>query len=66
MGHKILKTKLRYAVLNKETKQISIYHLQKDVAELFNVSRKTVLRNITKHKTYENSKYIVYLIAKVP
>lgn len=66
MGHKVLKTKLKYAVLDKEKKQISIYHLQKDIADLFNVSRKTILRNITKHKTYENTKYIVYLIVKVP
>lgn len=62
MGHKILKSKLKYAVLNKENKTISIYHLQKDVANLFNVSRKTILRN----KTYENDKYIVYLIVNVP
>ena len=62
MGHKILKSKLKYAVLDKENKTISIYHLQKDVANLFNVSRKTLFRN----KTYENDKYIVYLITNVP
>ena len=66
MGHKILKSKLKYAVLNKENNTISIYHLQKDVANLFNVSRKTILRNINKHKTYENDKYTLYLIANVP
>ena len=66
MGHKILKSKLKYAVLDRETKKISIYHLQKDVANLFNVSRKTILRNIDKYKMYENDKYIVYLIANVP
>lgn len=66
MGHKILKSKLKYAVLNKETKVISIYHLQKDIASLFNVSRKTILRNIKDHKMYENDKYIVYLVVKVP
>ena len=62
MGHKILKSKLKYAVLNKETNKISIYHLQKDVANLFNVSRKTIFRN----ETYQNDKYIVYLIENVP
>ena len=66
MGHKILKSKLKYAVLDRETKKISIYHLQKDVANLFNVSRKTILRNIDKYKMYENDKYIVYLITNVP
>jgi phage regulator Rha-like protein len=66
MGHKVLKTKLRYSVLNKETKEISIYHLQKEIADLFNVSRKTILRNITDNKMYENNKYIVYLIVRVP
>jgi hypothetical protein len=62
MGHKILKSKLKYAVLNKETQKISVYHLQKDVANLFNVSRKTIYRCLP----YENSKYIVYLIENVP
>ena len=66
MEHKILKSKLKYAVLNKESKTISIYHLQKDVADLFNVSRKTILRNINEYKMYENDKYIVYLITNVP
>ena len=66
MGHKILKSKLKYAVLDKQNKTISIYHLQKDIADLFNVSRKTILRNIDKHKMYENDKYIVYLVANVP
>lgn len=66
MGHKVLKSKLKYAVLNKENKTISIYNLQKDVADLFNVSRKTILRNINKYKMYENDKYIVYLITNVP
>ena len=62
MGHKVLKSKLKYAVLNKETNKISIYYLQKDVANLFNVSRKTIFRN----ETYQNDKYIVYLIENVP
>ena len=66
MGHKVLKSRLKYAVLNKESKGISIYHLQKDVANLLNVSRKTILRNITDYKMYENDKYIVYLITNVP
>lgn len=66
MGHKILKSKLKYAVLNKESKGVSVYHLQKDIANLFNVSRKTILRNIDKYKMYENDKYIVYLVVSVP
>ena len=66
MGHKVLKSRLKYAVLNKESKGISIHHLQKDVANLLNVSRKTILRNINEYKMYENDKYIVYLITNVP
>jgi hypothetical protein len=62
MGQKILKSRLKYAVLDKETKKISIYHLQKDVANLFKVSRKTIYRGLP----YENDRYIVYNIANVP
>lgn len=62
MGHKILKNKLKYAILNKETQEISIYHLQKDVSELFSVSRKTIYRGLP----YENDKYIVYKVINVP
>ena len=66
MGQKVLKSKLKYGVLDKQNKTISIYYLQKDIADLFNVSRKIILRNINKHKMYENDKYIVYLITNVP
>ena len=62
MGQKILKSRLKYAVLNKETQEVRIYHLQKDIAELFGVSRKTIYRTLP----YENDKYIVYLISNVP
>lgn len=65
MGHKtkdlILKSKLKYAVLNKETKIVTIYHYQKDVANLFNVSRRTIYRRLP----FENDKYIVYFIINV-
>jgi len=66
MGHKVSKSKLKYAVLNKENNTISIYHLQKDLVNIFNVSRKTILRHLSKNKMYENSKYIVYFISNVP
>lgn len=66
MGHKtsdrVLKSKLKYAILNKEKGTISIYHLQKDVADLLGVSRKTIFRN----KTYENDKYAMFLVVSVP
>lgn len=66
MGHKtndwVLKNKLKYAVLNKKEGIISIYHLQKDVANLFGVNRKTIFRN----KTYENDEYVLYLVGNVP
>lgn len=62
MGQRILKTRLKYAVLNKETQKIHILHLQKDVADLFGVDRKAIYRKMP----YENSKYIVYFIASVP
>lgn len=66
MGHKVLKSKLKYAVLNKESKEVSIYHLQKDVANLLNVSRKTMFRQMTKYKFCETDRYVVYLVANVP
>ena len=66
MGHKtrdlILKSKLKYAVLDKETQKITIYYLQKDIADLLGVSRKTIWRG----EKLENDKYKVYLITKVP
>lgn len=66
MGHKkkdlILKRMLKYAVLNKTTEEITIYYYQKDVAELFKVSRKTIYRSLP----YENEQYKVYLITNVP
>ena len=65
MGQKILKSRLKYAVLNKETQKVDIIHLQKDLAILFEVSRKTIYRKLEEKKC-ENSKYIVYLIRNVP
>jgi DNA-binding GntR family transcriptional regulator len=66
MGHKTvdytLKKRIKYAVLNKETQEISIFAFQKDIADLFNVSRKTIYRNLP----YENDKYIVYNVVSVP
>lgn len=66
MGHKtndwVLKSKLNYAVLNKETNKITIYQFQKDIADLFGVSRRTIYRSLP----YENNKYIVYEVANVP
>ena len=62
MGHSILKYKLKYAVLDKEKQTISIYYLQKDVAKLFNVSRKTIYRSLP----YENDTFIVFKVVNVP
>ena len=66
MGHKtkdlIPKKRIKYAVLNKQTQKVSIFTFQKDVADLFDVSRKTIYRNLP----YENDKYIVYLVDSVP
>jgi DNA-directed RNA polymerase specialized sigma subunit len=66
MGHKtmelILKSKLKYAVLNKETQLITLYYLQKDISDLLGVSRRTIYRG----DNLENSKYKVYLVTKVP
>ena len=66
MGHKtvdyMLKKRIKYAVLNKETQKVSIFTFQKDVADLFNVSRKTIYRELP----YQNDKYIVYIVDSVP
>lgn len=65
MGHKILKSRLKYAVLNKQTKKVDIIHLQKDLSTLFKVSRKTIYRKLEQQKL-ENEVYIVYLVRNVP
>ena len=65
MGHKtadkILKSRLKYAVLNKETQIITIFYTQIEVADLFGVSRRTIYRGLP----YENDKYIAYSITNV-
>ena len=58
---KVLKRGLKYAVLDKNTNQITIYRFKTVVATLLNVSVRTLDRN----KTYENDAYIVYLVANV-
>jgi len=58
---KVLKRGLKFAVLDKKTSKISIYRFKTVVADLLNVSVRTLDRN----KTYENDAYIVYLVANV-
>lgn len=58
---KVLKRGLKYAVLNKETNKITIYRFKIQVADLLNISTRTLDRKIP----YENDKYKVYLIANV-
>jgi hypothetical protein len=65
MRHKI-KTKvekgaLKYAVLDKRTSEITIYRFKTAVADLINVSTRTLDRTIP----YENNCFAVYLIANV-
>jgi len=58
---KVLKRGLKFAVLDKKTSKISIYRFKTVVADLLNVSVRTLDRN----ETYENDAYIVYLVANV-
>lgn len=58
---KVLKRGLKYAVLNKETNKITIYRFKTQVADLLNVSTRTLDRQIP----YENDKHKVYLISNV-
>ncbi len=58
---KVLKRALKYAVLNKNTNKVTIYRYKKQVADLLNVSIRTLDRQIP----YENKDYNVYLIANV-
>jgi DNA-binding GntR family transcriptional regulator len=66
MGHKskefILKSKLKYAILDKETNKVTILYTQKAVTTLFNVSRRTIYRGLP----IQNDRYIVYNITNVP
>jgi hypothetical protein len=61
MRQKVLKRALKYAVLNKETSVISIFRYKTQVANLLNVSTRTLDRQIP----YETDKYIVYLVVDV-
>ena len=58
---KVLKRGLKYAVLHKETSKITIYRFKTVVADLLNISTRTLDRSIP----YENSDYAVYLISNV-
>lgn len=58
---KVLKRALKYAILNKETNNITIYRFKTQVSEVVNVSTRTLLRGLP----YENDKFIVYLITNV-
>lgn len=59
--NKVEKRFLKYAVLNKNTNKIDIYRFKTKVADLLNVSVRTLDRKIP----YENDNYIVYLVSNV-
>lgn len=52
---------LKYAVLDKETNKISIYRFKTAVADIINVSIRTLDRQIP----YENQRYKVFMVANV-
>ena len=58
---KVLKRGLKYAVLNIHTNKVAIYRFKTQVADLLNVSTRTLDRQIS----YKNDKYIVYIISNV-
>jgi hypothetical protein len=58
---KVLKRALKYAVLDKKTNKITLYRFKTTVAELLNISTRTLDRYIP----YETNDYNVYLVANV-
>jgi len=58
---KVLKRALKYAVLNKNTKEITIYRFKTQVSALLSISTRTLYRDIP----YETIDYIVYKVANV-
>lgn len=58
---KVLKRALKYAVLNKETNKITIYRFKTQVADILNVSTRTLDRQIP----YKNNNFIVYEVSNV-
>ena len=60
-NNKVLKRALKYAVLNKETNKIVIYRFKTQVADLLNVSTRTLDRQIP----YKNNNFIVYEVSNV-
>jgi len=58
---KVLKRGLKYAVLSKKTNKVIIYRFKTAVADLLNISTRTLDRHIP----YKNDDYEVYLIANV-
>lgn len=54
----ILKRRLKYGVLDKDSSELTIHLTKKSVADLLKVSRMTIYRGIP----YENSQYVVYNI----
>ncbi len=63
MGHskKVKISRLRYAVLNKETNKINLFFLKTHVANYLGVNKKTIYRNIN----YKNQKFEVYEVKDV-
>ena len=60
-NQKVLKRALKYAVLDKQNNKITIYRYKTQVATLLNVSTRTLDRQIT----YQNERYVVYLVSNV-
>ncbi len=58
---KVLKRGLKYAVLDKETKKVTLYRFKTQVANLLNISTRTLDRGIP----YENDNFAVYLVVNV-
>lgn len=58
---KVLIRALKYIVINKETNKTYIYRFKTQVADLINVSTRTLDRGLP----YQNNKFIVYLVSNV-
>ena len=64
-SNKVKKDHIRYVLVNKSTNKANIYHYKKDVAEIMEVSTKTLTRAEGDDRCYESKNYIFYPILEI-
>lgn len=58
---KIKTEQIKYAVLEKETKNVTLFRFKTKVSEFTGISTKTLYRN----EVYENQKYLITTLIEV-